>query len=198
MWEKGSRKDILPFFQQGLPTGKKICDLGCGDGYGSIKFAKAGYQVTGVDLSDAMIAIAKSCQHPNAQFLVGDLTAVPLPDHSQDGVLAVNSIEWTESPLDVIREIDRILVPEGIACIGILGPTAGPRENAYPRLLGKKVIMNTMMPWEFEKLAAECGWIKWKEFHVPKREADKTVLSILPVHLKQAVSFMTVFLMKKE
>jgi ubiquinone/menaquinone biosynthesis C-methylase UbiE len=198
MWEKGSRKEILPFLQSELPTGKKICDLGCGDGYASLKLAKAGYKVTGIDLSEQMINIAKSNPHPNVQFLVGDLSNVPLKDHSQDGVLAINSIEWTESPLVVIREIRRILVPEGIACVGILGPTAGPRENAYPRLLGEKVTMNTMMPWEFGKLAFEHGFITLKELHVPKRETDRTVLSMLPNQLKQAVSFMTVFLLKKE
>ncbi|MEJ9149508.1 class I SAM-dependent methyltransferase [Bacillus smithii] len=197
MWEKGSRKEILPFLQSALPIGKKICDLGCGDGYAALKLAEAGYLVTGIDLSEQMISIAKSYQHPNVRFLVGDLSNVPIPDHSQDGVLAINSIEWTESPLDVIREIGRILIPKGIACIGILGPTAGPRENAYPRLLGEKVMMNTMMPWEFSKLASEHGFITLKELHVPKRETDRTILSTLPDPLKQAISFMTVFLLQK-
>ena len=54
MWDGGSRKTIIPFFVEHIPLGK-VVDLGCGDGYGSLKLARAGFQVIGLDLSQKMI-----------------------------------------------------------------------------------------------------------------------------------------------
>jgi 2-polyprenyl-3-methyl-5-hydroxy-6-metoxy-1,4-benzoquinol methylase len=34
-------------------------DLGCGNGLSALEFAKAGYHVLGVDLSESLVAIAK-------------------------------------------------------------------------------------------------------------------------------------------
>lgn len=43
MWESGSRKDILPFFLTHVEKFADVCDLGCGDGYGTYKLTSAGY-----------------------------------------------------------------------------------------------------------------------------------------------------------
>ncbi|MDQ0215859.1 ubiquinone/menaquinone biosynthesis C-methylase UbiE [Oikeobacillus pervagus] len=198
MWEKGSRKDIIPFFLKYLNHQKTICDLGCGDGYGAFLLANQGFQVTGIDLSEKMIQLAKRNENNDLQFKVGDLSKLPFHDESNDAALAINSIEWTESPFHVLKEIARILVPKGIACIGILGPTAEPRLNSYPRLLGEQVIQNTMMPWEFQKLACENGWRVIDELHVFKQAVDESKVKDLPSELKQALSFMTVFLIQKQ
>ena len=55
----------------------------------------------------------------------------------------------------------------------MLGPTAGPRKQSFPRLYGKLVICNTMMPWEFERLALENGWEKVDELTVFKKRCAK-------------------------
>ncbi|MFD2446133.1 class I SAM-dependent DNA methyltransferase [Bacillus sp. CGMCC 1.16607] len=41
-------------------TGKKLLDLACGTGELSYRFASSGYEVTGIDLSSDMLAIAKA------------------------------------------------------------------------------------------------------------------------------------------
>ena len=70
MWETGSRKNIIPFFSEYVPSGVKVADIGCGDGVGSLKLAEAGYEVTGVDLSNVMIEFAKgkTAQQPELSF----------------------------------------------------------------------------------------------------------------------------------
>ncbi|MBI0576056.1 methyltransferase domain-containing protein [Neobacillus cucumis] len=197
MWETGSRKDIIPFLKKYLPDESAICDLGCGDGYASVMLARMGYHVTGIDLSEQMLEKASVlAKGRSVQFIKADISEVPLESNSLDAVMAINSLEWTESPLKVLFEIKRIVKKDGLACIAILGPTAMPRINSFPRLYGEKVICNTMMPWEFEKLAEENGFKKIAEMGVYKREAEKLPVENLPLELRQSLSFMWVFMFK--
>lgn len=55
--------------------GKKVLDMGCGEGHFSRFFAKAGAEVTGVDLSDALIKAAVEEEEKNplgVKYIVAD------------------------------------------------------------------------------------------------------------------------------
>ncbi|KQL20177.1 class I SAM-dependent methyltransferase [Cytobacillus solani] len=197
MWKSGSRKEIAPFFAKHVELNGAVCDLGCGDGYGSLKLAELGYLVTGLDVSEEMIHKARVTNKGNtAQFIKGDISNLPFENDSFDAVLAINSLEWTEDPLKVIMEIQRIVKPGGFACIGILGPTAAPRINSYRRLYNEKVICNTMMPWELDQLAEENGWGKADSLGVYKRGTDQMPIGSLSTELRQALSFMWVSMLR--
>jgi ubiquinone/menaquinone biosynthesis C-methylase UbiE len=197
MWDSGSRKDIVPFFKQYVHEGANVCDLGSGDGYGSYKLASEGYSVTGIDVSEEMVEKARMLAKPQAlQFYKGDIAQLEVSDHHYDAIIAINSLEWTESPLKVLQEMKRIVKPGGKACVGILGPTAAPRENSYQRLYGAPVVCNTMMPWEFERLAIENGWGKTAEFGVYKRDTENLPKGSLTNEIKQSLTFMTVFMLE--
>jgi ubiquinone/menaquinone biosynthesis C-methylase UbiE len=197
MWETGSRKDIVPFMKKFVPAGAAVCDLGCGDGIGSGKLAEAGYVVTGIDVSEEMLEKARlNPDNGNISFCKANISDSGSPDNAFDAVMAINSLEWTISPYESLEEMGRILKPGGYACIGILGPTAGPRVNSYRRLYGEEVICNTIMPWELEKLAEENGWKKVGEYGIYKKAASKISLGSLPVELQQSLSFMWVFMFK--
>ncbi|MGE7878526.1 class I SAM-dependent methyltransferase [Peribacillus muralis] len=201
MWETGSRKTIIPFFAEYVPEGSKVADIGCGDGVGSLKLAKAGFEVTGVDLSKVMIDFAegKAAHQPGLSFIQGDFNALPFMDEEMDAAMVINSLEYTGDPLLVMKEILRVIKPGGYACFAILGPTAEPRKKfSFPRLLGDKVIMNTMQPWEFEKMAMNSGWEMVADIGVAKRGVDYKKLGHFSKELKQAVSFMWLFLHQKE
>lgn len=64
------------------PSTKTILDLGCGTGTHGFHFARRNYDVTGVDLSDKMVAIAKKKQDEkkikNISFSQGDITSLKL------------------------------------------------------------------------------------------------------------------------
>ncbi|RFU69689.1 class I SAM-dependent methyltransferase [Peribacillus saganii] len=201
MWESGSRKKVIPFISSNLQPGDQVCDLGCGDGYGSLLLAKMGFNVTGLDISSEMVETAakRAAGQTNTTFVQGDLAELPFEENQFDAILAINSLEWTESPREVLSSIQKILKSGGVACFGILGPTAAPRQNyCFRRLYGEKVIMNTMMPWEFEQMALENGWTLLQETAVEKRGVDFDKLGHFSKELKQAVSFMWLFLLKND
>ena len=52
---------------------KTILDLGCGTGLHTRELIKRGYEISGLDLSNEMIAIAKE-RNPSVQFNVGDMS----------------------------------------------------------------------------------------------------------------------------
>ncbi|MBM7647921.1 ubiquinone/menaquinone biosynthesis C-methylase UbiE [Bacillus ectoiniformans] len=198
MWEEGSRKDICSFVEKHVEASSYVADLGCGDGYGAYKLAERGFRVTGVDLSEKMVELASKNQHECLAFRQGDLQDLPFQAGELDAIMAINSLEWTEKPSDVLEEIKRVLKPSGKACVAILGPTAGPRANSYGRLSGEPVIMNTMMPWEFKQLANQSGFETIDELYVYKSGVSDDLTASLPKELKQALTFITVFMLCKK
>ncbi|MDQ0162794.1 class I SAM-dependent methyltransferase [Bacillus alveayuensis] len=198
MWEQGSRKSIVPFMKRYIPKGKAILDVACGDGYGSWKLAQEGYIVTGTDISQKMIELArKRSEKRNIQFIKADMVQLPFTDQTFDAIMVINGLEWTEKPFQALHELKRVLKKDGFLCAAILGPTAHPRKHSYKRLYGKQTIMNTMMPWEFQQLAIENGWKLIGEEGVMKRGVNSEMLAQLPNELKQALSFMWLFMLQK-
>ncbi len=163
MWEKGGRSAIVPFLQKAtkLPAGARLLDAGCGSGRGTLQLARAGYEVLGVDLAPEMLkrahASAEAAALP-AEFREGSLEALPLGTAELDGLMCVTALEFTEVPARALAEFRRVLKPGGWAVIVLLGPLAPPRGNAFRRLYGERVIMNTIMPWELTRLLEETGW----------------------------------------
>lgn len=194
MWEEGSRKTILPVFSHLVPQGR-VLDAGCGDGYGSRKLAELGYEVLGVDISEEMISKAVTRMEPGLalSFHKGDLHDVPFVSQSFQGILAINVIEWTGSPRKTLKVFRQLLQEDGILALGVLGPTAAPRQHSYDRLYDKEVVCNTMMPWECERLLEENGFTILQQEGVYKRGVTEEMTAQLSTELCQSLSFLWMF-----
>ncbi|MCT2535153.1 class I SAM-dependent methyltransferase [Aquibacillus koreensis] len=197
MWERGIRKSIIPFIEKHFPKGSYVADLGCGDGFGTLKLHEAGYRVVGVDLSDEMILKAKN-RVEDIAFFQGDLLQLPFQNDAFTGLMAINSLEWTEKPLKGLNEMRRVLQSGHLLCLGLLGPTAHPRKNSYRRLYNEPVICNTMMPWEFEQLAVENGWEVMDGVGIYRGAVDENKIEHYPKELKQSLTFMWLFMLRKK
>lgn len=195
MWDSGSRKDIMPFYRKHIQKGSAILDIGCASGYSTFKLDENNYRVIGMDISDEMINLAK-INYPELAFQQGDVNRLPFENKAFDSILAINVLEWVEVPISAIKELHRVLKPNGKLCIGILGPTAGPRQNAFERLSGEKVMMNTMQPWEFAALAKDNGFEITDGMPVHKKWGINLPEN-LPLQALQALSFMWVFILEK-
>jgi SAM-dependent methyltransferase len=60
-----------------LAAGARVLDAGCGTGRVGIRLAELGYDVTGVDLDESMLAVARE-RAPQLRWLVGDLATLEL------------------------------------------------------------------------------------------------------------------------
>ncbi|USK32227.1 class I SAM-dependent methyltransferase [Bacillus sp. F19] len=199
MWDSGSRSSIVSFFTKYVKPEAEVIDIGCGDGYGSFLLMKEGLKVTGVDLSPEMIKLAKKHEEEGKlTFIQANMMELPFEDDKADALLTINCIEWTENPLAALNELKRVVKTDGYLCIAILGPTAHPRTNSFDRLYGKPVICNTMMPWEFEKLAIDNGWELAGSQGVYKRGVTEEMTRVLSSELKQSLSFLWLFMLQKK
>ncbi|MHC8522313.1 hypothetical protein ACPJHQ_15030 [Rossellomorea sp. H39__3] len=61
-------------------------------------------------------------------------------------------------------------------------------------MTGGKAVCNTMMPWELVKLSNELGWEAVDEEWVFKKGVKGDIVTGLDHELKQALSFMTLFM----
>ena len=62
----------------GVPDGAAVLDVATGTGKQGFAFARKGYNVTGIDLSEDMISIARrKNRFPNVRLEIGDGTALP-------------------------------------------------------------------------------------------------------------------------
>lgn len=103
--------------------GKRVLDAGCGDGAYSLAAAERGARVTGVDLSDEMLAAARE-RSAERGFTVnwkqGNILALPFPDSSFDLAVAITLLCLVPDPRGAVRELSRVLVPGGRLVIGEL------------------------------------------------------------------------------
>lgn len=71
------------------PRAATVMDIGCGTGKHASLLAHRGYQVLGIDRSEAMLAVAKKSEIPgHLRFLPGDLRTLHLPE-SFDAVISL-------------------------------------------------------------------------------------------------------------
>jgi len=96
--------------------GERWLDVGCGPGGVAMRAARAGAQVTGVDLSDVMIETAR--RRANEEGLgiscdVGDAEQLPYEDASFDVVSSSVGAFLAPDHQAVARELARVVRPDG-------------------------------------------------------------------------------------
>lgn len=104
--------------------GKRLLDLGCGDGTYSIAASQRGAHVTGVDISEAMLESARRralAIGVSAEWRRASAESLPYESETFDIVLAVTILCFLREPLHVMHEVRRVLRPGGSFVIGELG-----------------------------------------------------------------------------
>lgn len=94
-----------------IPPGSAL-DAACGTGRHTGRLISHGHEVIGVDQSPEMLAQA-AAKVPQAQFRVGDLTDLPIPDASVDLVLCALALCHLDDVGEAIAEFRRVLRPAG-------------------------------------------------------------------------------------
>ncbi|GGR39804.1 class I SAM-dependent methyltransferase [Streptomyces netropsis] len=98
-------------------AGPRVLDLGCGTGRDAAWLHRAGYDVTGADLSDAMLAHARA-HHPGPEYVRADLRGFDLGAKAFDAVVCLDSALLychTNDDLDgLLASCRRALAPGGL------------------------------------------------------------------------------------
>ena len=98
----------------------RLLEIGAGSGHSAAFFVEQGFTVIATDLSPGNVA---RCRAKGLDARVGDFYDLDFPDGSFDAIWAMSCLMHApDADLpDVLGEMARVLVPGGIAMIGLWG-----------------------------------------------------------------------------
>jgi SAM-dependent methyltransferase len=119
-----------------LPKDGIIVDAGSGVCRWPIYLRRLGYNVIGLEFSHDACVIARE-NDSDLGVVRGDVMNKPIKEGSVDAVLSLGVVEHNEpGPIDALREIHRILKPDGLLVLAV------PYNNPWRRL-----IMNPLLDY---------------------------------------------------
>jgi SAM-dependent methyltransferase len=105
------------------PAPASVLDVGCGEGRLPRDLKARGYRVTGVDGSPTLIGHAVEAD-PEGDYRVADAAQLPFGDASFEVVTAFMSLHDFDDLAGATREIARVLISGGHACLAVVHPMA--------------------------------------------------------------------------
>jgi SAM-dependent methyltransferase len=113
--------------EAGVGPGTKLLDLGCGSGLACALAAARGADVSGLDASPGLLAIARE-RVPQGDFRQGDMVSLPWADASFDVVTFVNSLFFAPDRDVALQEAHRVARLDG--CVAAVVWTSPDRIEA--------------------------------------------------------------------
>lgn len=117
-WQHYITKTLL-FLKQWvtIPAEARVLDLACGTG----EFERLLLQdnpdqlITGIDISEQMLAIAhqKLKPYPNVSLQLATASDLPFADRSFDVIVSANSFHYFDNPELALKEMKRVVKPGG-------------------------------------------------------------------------------------
>ena len=117
--------DFLATIMERFPlNGKVVVDVGSGGGISSFKLAAQARTVIGVEIEEAMVAVAAAGAGEqgvdNVHFVQGDAERIPLADNSVDAALGI-TLAGGDIRI-VAAEMERVVRPGGLVLRGDVAP----------------------------------------------------------------------------
>lgn len=114
---------------------ERVLDIATGPGYIAEAFARTAREVVGVDLTEAMLAIAKERTQQrgisNISFRAADAQQLPFENASFDVVVSRLALHHLQTPINVLREMARVCLASGTILIEDLYASEHPQCAAY-------------------------------------------------------------------
>ncbi len=139
-----------------LAPGSSVLDLGCGSGDpADIEIARF-HQLTGVDISETQIVLARQ-NVPKGKFINGDLGSLDFPHESFDAVVSFYTLEHLprEQHGEVLQHIHDWLKPEGML---LFSYEIGDRNDETVEWLGSPMFFSLFDPETITGLVEDAGF----------------------------------------
>jgi ubiquinone/menaquinone biosynthesis C-methylase UbiE len=113
--KKPKDQEILRRFSRQISGRKPVWDFGCGPGQTTKYLSDLGVDISGLDLSEAMVQQARAA-HPEIRFRQGNVLELDFENDSIAGVVAFYAIvHFTKRQVSkTCREVFRVLQPGGV------------------------------------------------------------------------------------
>lgn len=148
-WHKRRFEEVSKLIE---PVRGEILDIGCADGmFSKVVLDKSkARKLIGIDVLKTSVAWANKhwAQTGKMKFMVGDAHQLKFPNETFDAVVALEVLEHVYHPLDVLKEIKRILKKNGYAVLLV------PADSSLFRVI-----------WFFWLHFYPRGWV-WRETHI--------------------------------
>ncbi|RXZ84640.1 class I SAM-dependent methyltransferase [Paenibacillaceae bacterium] len=146
-WENAYREVVNMTRWLQVEKGVKVLDVGCGMGRHALSLAGLGCEVTGIDLSEALLQEARAHDsEKKVKWVRGDMRKLPFEDGSFEATVNLfTSFGYFDLDADnqqVLHELHRVLQPGGRFLIDFLNPD---------------YVRSTLVP-ESSRVDTETGW----------------------------------------
>jgi len=132
--ERPIRERQLASYKEALKyiEGKRVLEIGCGEGIGASVLAEAASRVVAVDYSDNALQLAREKYgSDNIEFKSMKVPPLQFPDASVETVVCFQMIEHLAQPERLIQEIARVVSHGGLALIATVNKEETPSDNPY-------------------------------------------------------------------
>jgi ubiquinone/menaquinone biosynthesis C-methylase UbiE len=145
----------LVFEMAGPLRGKRVLDVGTGDGTYAIEAASRGAVVTALDSSPVMLSAARTRavkRGLNIDLRAGAVESLPFETASFDIIFAVTVLCFVQDVGSAFRELSRVLVPGGRLVIGELGRWSVWAAKRRIQSIGRQTLWSTVHFWTVGEL----------------------------------------------
>lgn len=110
------RTELYSLINQ-LPSGGRVLDVPCGDGFYSLHFVKLAAKLVASDASSAFLKLARKVLSKKVQVRKADIYRLPFDDSEFDLVWCAESLISLEKPEVAVRELARVTRPGGVLAV---------------------------------------------------------------------------------
>ncbi len=139
-----------------IEPGSSVLDLGCGSGNpADVEIAKK-HKVTGVDISERQIDLARE-NVPDGNFIHSDAGSVDFPQNSFDAVVSFYTIEHIprEEHRTILQRVNQWLRPNGFFLISL---EAAEFDGGMGEWLGVPMFFSCYAPEKMKQMVVEIGF----------------------------------------